>query len=57
MFDGVAKSPPYGVAAVFQDLDIQMYAFILEKTLRLVGRKFCLAILFCSYLFFRGHHV
>jgi len=46
MFDGVAKSPPYGVAAVFQDLDIQMYTFALEKPLRLVGQNFCLAILF-----------
>ncbi|OEU75656.1 MAG: hypothetical protein BA864_02920 [Desulfuromonadales bacterium C00003093] len=33
--DGVAKSPPSGVAVVFQDLDIPY-----------VGRKFCLAIVF-----------
>jgi len=42
--DGVAKSPPYGVTAVFQDLDILMYAFTPEKSPSLVGRNFCLAI-------------
>jgi len=43
-FDGVAKLPPYGVAELIQDLDILVYAFALESTLRLVGRKFGLAI-------------
>jgi len=43
MNDGVAKSPTSGVAAVFQDLDIQMYLFAPEKLLRLGGRNFCLA--------------
>jgi hypothetical protein len=47
MTDGVAKSPPYGVAVIFRDLDILMYAFALEKTLRLVGRNLCLAIIYC----------
>ncbi len=42
--DGVAKLPPYGVAAIFQDFDIPVYAFTPEKSLRLEGRKFCLAI-------------
>jgi len=48
--DGVAKSPPSGVAAVFQELDIHMYAFAPEKQLRLGGRNFCLAIprFFCE---------
>ncbi len=44
MNDGVAKSPTSGVAAVFQDLDIHMYAFALEKPLCLGDRNFCLAI-------------
>jgi hypothetical protein len=44
MTDGVAKSPPYGVTAFFQDLDILMYAFAPEKPPSLVGRNFCLAI-------------
>jgi hypothetical protein len=30
--DGVAKSPPYGVTAFFQDLDIPVYAFAPEKS-------------------------
>jgi hypothetical protein len=42
--DGVAKSPPYGVTAFFQDLDILPYAFVPEKPPSLVGRNFCLAI-------------
>jgi hypothetical protein len=42
---GVAKIPPYGVTAFFQDLDILMYAFAPEKPPSLVGRNFCLAIL------------
>jgi hypothetical protein len=43
--DGVAKSPPCGVTAFFQDLDIlKMYAFDPEKPPSLVGRNFCLAI-------------
>jgi len=44
LFDGGAKSPPHGVAAIFKISTYHMYAFILEKTLRLVGRNFCLAI-------------
>ncbi len=32
-----------------------MYAFVLEKTRRLVGRNFCLAILFLAF-FLRAHH-
>ncbi len=44
MNDGVAQSPTAGVAAVFQELDIPMYAFAPEKPLRLGGRNFCLAI-------------
>ncbi|RLB70674.1 MAG: hypothetical protein DRH06_01000 [Deltaproteobacteria bacterium] len=48
IFDGVAKSPPYGVTAFFQDFDIPMYPFALEKTLRLVGRNFYLAIFFIA---------
>jgi hypothetical protein len=43
-FDGVAKSPPCGVTAFFQDLDILMYAFAPEKSPGLAGRNFCLAI-------------
>jgi hypothetical protein len=43
-YDGVAKSPPYGVTAFFQDLDILTYAFVPEKPPSLVGRNFCLAI-------------
>jgi hypothetical protein len=42
--DDVAKIPPYGVTAFFQDLDILMYAFVPEKPPSLVGRNFCLAI-------------
>ncbi len=38
------KVPPYGVARFFQELDILVYAFAPEKTDRLVGRNFCLAI-------------
>ena len=34
------KSPPSGVAVVFQDLDIREYAFAPEKLLCLVGRIF-----------------
>ncbi|HEX9779359.1 MAG TPA: hypothetical protein VGA63_14540, partial [Geopsychrobacteraceae bacterium] len=44
LFDGVAKIPPYGVKAFFQDLDILMYAFAPEKSPGLVGQNFCLAI-------------
>jgi len=57
MFDGVAKNPPYGVAAFFQDLDIPVYAFVLEETLRLVGRNFCLASFISESSALRGHHV
>jgi hypothetical protein len=49
--DGVAKSPPYGVTAFFQDLDILTYAFVPEKPPSLVGRNFCLAIHFSHSLF------
>ena len=51
IIDGVAKSPPHGVAAVLQDLDIPMYAFAFEKPLRR-GTKFLLSHLihFCEYL-------
>jgi hypothetical protein len=42
--DGVAKNPPYGVTAFFQDLDIPDVCFAPEKTPSLVGRNFCLAI-------------
>jgi len=34
----------YGVTAFFQNFGILVYAFISEKTLRLVGRNFGLAI-------------
>ncbi len=44
MNDGIAQIPTPGVAAVFQGLDIHMYAFAPEKPLRLGGRNFCLAI-------------
>ncbi len=40
---GVANIPPSGVEVFFQDLDIQVYAFAPEKTLRLGGRNICLA--------------
>jgi hypothetical protein len=43
--DGVAKIPPCGVTAFFQDLNILMYAFAPEKTPSLAGQNFCLAIL------------
>jgi hypothetical protein len=44
IFDGVAKSPSYGVTLVFQDLACLMYAFASEKPPGLVGPNFCLAI-------------
>jgi len=44
MMMALQKVPPHGVVAFFQDLDILTYAFALEKTLRLVGRNFCLTI-------------
>ncbi len=40
------KSPIFGVAAAFQDLDILIYVFAPEKMLRLGDRIFCLAIYF-----------
>jgi hypothetical protein len=43
--DSVVKSPPYGVTAFFQALDILMYVFIPEKTPGIVGGNLCLAIL------------
>jgi len=39
------KQSSPGVAVVFQDLDIRMYAFTPEKLLRLGGQDFCLAII------------
>ena len=44
MTDGVAKFSIRLRCPVFQDLDILMYAFAPEKSLRLAGRIFCLAI-------------
>ncbi len=43
VFLGVTNIPPSGVEVLFQDLDIQVYAFAPEKTLRLGGRNICLA--------------
>jgi len=37
LFGGIAKSPPYGVTPVFQDLDILKYAFTPEKPPSLAG--------------------
>ncbi len=44
MIDGVAKFSTLRRWPVFQDLDILAYAFAPEKSLRLAGRIFCLAI-------------
>lgn len=46
------KSPTSGVAAIFQNLDIPVYVFALEKSLRLGDRIFYLAITlgFSSFL-------
>jgi hypothetical protein len=43
--DGVAISPPCGVSAFFQNIDILLYAFAPVKPPSLEGRNFCLTIL------------
>ncbi|MBW6511745.1 MAG: hypothetical protein K0A93_06460 [Desulfuromonadaceae bacterium] len=42
--DGVAKSPPYCVTLVFQDIDLPDLGLAPEKPPNLAGRNFCLAI-------------
>ena len=49
------KVRPMALPPLFKTLTYFMYAFVLEKTRRLVGRNFCLAIL-SLVLFLRAHH-
>ncbi len=50
MIDGVVKSPPYGVAAVFRDLDIRHVCLHPRKTTTPCGAEFLLSrlISFCE---------
>jgi hypothetical protein len=52
--DGVAKNVTCCVAVFFQDFDIRLYAFALEKALRLAGHNFCLAIWFLNQFFYES---